>query len=75
MIANKYALPALQGPNPCQCKPQTLSGLGIVLPVVGEVPTWLLLAVAALAVYLMYFRRRSASRAKAKRIIRRVQEF
>jgi len=58
--------------------PPSRAGVGAVtLPYLGAVDTkWLLLAAAAVAVYLFTKRRRRTVRSnRAKRIIRRVTEF
>jgi len=56
--------------------PAPAPGMGaITLPVVGTVPTWLVLVAAAALVYFLVFRKRSSPRRRARRIIKRVTEY
>ncbi len=56
--------------------PAPAPGMGAVtLPVIGTVPTWLVLVVAAALVYFLVLRKGGATRRRARRIIKRVTEY
>ena len=66
--------------TPCNCQTKLAeiprsSGVGALeLPLIGAIETkWLVLAAAAIALYI-YLRKRSSAR-KAKRIVQRITEF